>query len=59
MQDGLVEAFADAVGLRMTRPGFGMFDAVHTKVKLVIMRFQLAAVFRAPIRQDTDNSHVL
>ena len=59
MRDGLVEALADAGGLRMTRPGSGMFDAVHTRAEPVIMRFQLAAVFRAPIRQDADNPHLL
>jgi len=36
-----------------------MFDAVHTRAEPVIMRFQLAAVFRAPIRQDADNPHLL
>lgn len=59
MQDGLGETFADAVGLRMTRPGSGMFNAVHTKVKPVVMRFRLPAVFRTPSRQNTDNSHLL
>lgn len=59
MQDRLVETFADAVGLRMTRLGSGMFNTVHTKAKLVVMRFQFAAVFRVSIRQNTDNSHLL
>lgn len=59
MQNGLVEALANAVGLRMMRSGSGMFNIVHTKVKLVIMGFLFAAVFRAPIGQDTDNPHLL
>lgn len=54
-----METFADAVGLWMVRLGSGMFNAVHTKVKLVAMRFQFTAVFRAPIREDTGNSLLL
>lgn len=41
-----MEVFADAVGLRIARFGTGMFDAVHVKVKLVIVCFQVAAAFR-------------
>ena len=48
LQDGLVEAFADAICLVMTRLAFGMFNAVDRRILLVIMRFQLAAVFLYP-----------
>ncbi len=58
MQNGLVEVFADAVGLR-ARPGSGMIDAVHAKARLLIVCFQFAAVFRPSVGQDTDNPHVL
>ena len=54
-----MEALTDAVGLRMAPLCSGMLDVVHTKVKLVIVCFQFAAVFRPPVSQDTDNLHVL
>ncbi len=57
MQDGLVEAFANAVCLRMPRLCLGVLDTVYAQIKLVIMRFQPAAVFCAPICQHADNAH--
>ena len=59
VQNGLVEALADAVCLRMPRLSFGMLYAVYAKIKLVIVRFQLAAVFCASVCQDADNAHFL
>ena len=54
-----MEAFADAVCLRMPRLGLGVVYAVYAQIELVIVYFQLAAVFRAPVRQDADNPHFL
>ena len=59
VQNCLVEAFADTISLRMSRFGLGVFYAVYTQIKLVVVRFQLATVFRSPIRQDADNAHFL
>ena len=49
-----MEAFADTVRLWMPRLGLGVLYAIDAKVQFIIMRFDLAAVFRAPIRQDAD-----
>ena len=57
VQDGLVETFADAVCLRMSCLGLGMLYAVYAQIKLVVMRFQSAAVLCAPVRQHADNAH--
>ena len=48
MQHGFMEAFANAVCLWMQRFGLGVFYAIDAKVQFIIMRFDLAAVFRAP-----------
>ena len=50
-----MEAFADAVGLRVTRLGPRMLDGVHAQVQLIVVRFQFAAVFGSTIRQDADD----
>ena len=52
-----MEAFADAVCLRMSRLGLGVLYAVYAQIKLVIVGFQPAAVFRASVRQHADNAH--
>ena len=59
MQDGFVEALANTVCLRMTCLCLGMLYAVYTQIQLVIVRFELAAIFRASVRQDADNAHFL
>ena len=59
VQNGFVEALADAICLRMSRPGLCMLYAIYAQIKLVIMLFQLAAISCAPIRQDADNAHSL
>lgn len=43
----------------MPRLGFGVLYAIYAQIKLVITRFQLAAVFRAPVRQDADDANIL
>lgn len=48
LQNGLVEAFANAIGLRMAYLSLGMLDVVKRQVKLIVVCFGLAAVFRAP-----------
>jgi hypothetical protein len=37
LQDGFVEAFANAVGLRATHFGLGVFDVIQGQIELVIM----------------------
>ena len=59
MQDRFVKTLADAVCLRMPRLGLGMFSVIYAQIKLVIMRFQLAAVLGTLIRQDADNTRFL
>ena len=59
MQDGFMETLADTVCLRMPRLGFGMLYTVYAQIQLVIMSFELAAVFCTPVRQDADNAHFL
>lgn len=41
------------------RLGLGVLYAVYAKIQFVIVLFELAAVFRAPVRQDADNAHFL
>jgi len=59
VQNCFVEAFADAICLRMSCLCLGMLYAVYAQIKLVIMCFQLTAIFRAPVRQHADNAHFL
>ena len=54
-----MKPLADAVRLRMPGLGLCVFYAVYAKEQLVIMRFELTAVFRAPVRQDADDAHFL
>jgi hypothetical protein len=57
VENPLVEAFADAVGLRMIRLGFGVLDVIQGHVKLVIMLRQSAAIFGAVVSQHTKQHH--
>lgn len=59
VQDRFVETLADAVCLRMPRPGFGVLYAVYTEVQFIIVLFELPAIFRASVRQDADEAHFL
>ena len=59
LQDGLVEALADAVGLRVAYLGLGMLDVIQGQIELVVMRFRLAAILGATIGQDADHAHAL
>ena len=52
LQDGLVEPFANAVGLRMFDLGLGMIDIIDGHEELVIMFVRPAAIFGAAIRHD-------
>ena len=51
LQDGLVEALADAVGLRVIRFGLGVFNVIHRQEQFVIVLLDSAAVLGAPIRE--------
>lgn len=44
-----MESLADAVCLRMARLRLGVPDAVYAQKQLVVMGFELAAIFRAPV----------
>lgn len=57
VQNGFVEAFADAVCLRVTRSDLRMLDVVYAQIQLV--RFQLPAILRSPVGQDTAKAHFL
>src|SRR5215203_6328583 len=51
VEHGLVEALADAVGLRALCLGPRMIDVLNGKIKLVIVVLRIAAILRAPIGQ--------
>ena len=38
LQNGLMEAFADAIGLRMAHLRLRMLDVIQSQIELVIMR---------------------
>src|SRR3954451_6396960 len=48
VEHGLVEALADAVGLRTLCLGPRMVDVLDGKVEFVLMMLRIAAIFRAP-----------
>ncbi len=50
--NGSVEAFADAVGLRMVGLGFAMVNIFNRQVELILVVFEQAIMFRASIGQD-------
>lgn len=49
LQDGFVEALANAVGLRRPGLGFSMLDVVDRQVQLIVVALGLAAIFRTAI----------
>ena len=51
LQDGFVEALADAVGLRASRLGAAVVDVLDGQIELVFMRLGGAAEFRAAVGQ--------
>ena len=59
LHDGLAGAFADAIGLRVAHFGLGMLDIIQGQIQLVAMRFRLAAIRRASVRQNSDQIHPL
>ena len=54
-----MEALADAVGLRVAHFGLGVLNVIQRQIQLVVMRFRLATILRASIRQDADHAHAL
>src|SRR5256886_16479656 len=48
VEHGLVEALADAVGLRALGLGPRMVDVLDGKIELVLVMLWIAAIFRAP-----------
>ena len=59
LQDGLVEALADAVGLRVAHLGLRMLNVIQSQIQLIVMRFRLATILRASISQNSDYAHHL
>jgi len=53
LQNGLVEPFADAIGLWMFDLGFGVVNVVDGKEELVVMLVRSATELGSPIRHDT------
>lgn len=49
----LVEALTDAIGLWGLRLRPGVVDVFNSQIELVLVSLLVAAVFRAPVRQDT------
>lgn len=59
MENGLVEAFAYPVGLGMPSFGLCMLYAANPQVKLIVMRFHLAAILRATVGKHPDYPHIM
>jgi hypothetical protein len=57
--DRLVEALADAIGLRALNPGAGVLDVLNIQVECELVAFPVAAVFRSTIGQDSEQRHAV
>ena len=55
IQNCFVEAFADAVCLRVKRLGFGVLNVIERQVELVIMRLWLATILGASIGENSNH----
>ena len=58
MQHGFMETLADTICLWMPRFGLGVSYTIDAKIQFIIVRFDLAAVLRAPICQDADTDDI-
>ncbi len=47
-----MEAFTNPIGLWRHGLGFGMVDVVDRQIKLIVMLFEFATLFGAPIGQN-------
>lgn len=56
LQNRLVEAFADCVGLRAFRLGLGVVDVVDGQVQFVGVLFGPAAVFGSAVSEDAQHA---
>lgn len=59
LQDGLVEAFANAIGLRRLHLGRGVVNIVDCQEKLEVVLIDTATIFRAAICQNTQHRQVV
>src|SRR3954470_24496759 len=59
VQHGLVEALADAVGLRTLGLGAGLIDVLDRKIELVFVPLRVAAVLAAAVGQHARELHVV
>ncbi len=57
IQNGLVEPFADTVGLRVPGFGLGMLYLIQLKIKLVRMFVKTTTIFRPAICHDPQYIH--
>jgi hypothetical protein len=57
--DGTVETLANTVGLWMAGFGAGVVDILKRQIQLLFMVLERATEFGAPIRQDTQQRHVV
>lgn len=53
LENGLMEALSDTIGLWVARFRASMLDLIEHQVKLVIVLLDLATIFRATVSQDT------
>jgi hypothetical protein len=51
VEHGLVEALADAVGLRALGLGARMIDVLYREIELVFMPLRIATIFAAAVSQ--------
>ena len=59
LQDGFVEAFADAVGLGRLYLGFGVVDVVDGQEELIVMLISPPAVFGASVCHDAQDGELM
>ena len=59
LQDGLVEALADAVGLRMSGLGSGVLDFIDCQEQLEVVPVLTPAIFRAPVCQNAQHRQLV
>lgn len=59
LQNGFMEALADAIGLRMTRIRLHILKVIKCQIELVVTLLQAAAEFGTTISQDTEHPHAL
>lgn len=59
VQCRFMKKLADTITSPDAAHGLGVLYAVHAKIEFIIVLFKLPAIFRVPVRQDSDKAHFL